>query len=97
MNIPEKGNLHSNGDKDDQEDGEDDRLIVQDSNGFVCGADAREPVELTHDVDMKCRGRDKVSVGLLLSLVEARIMYTMNKTVVLQSRTDEKTIITCLK
>ena len=69
MNIPEKGNLHGNGNKDDQEDGEDNRLIVQDSNGFVCGADAREPVELTHDVDMECRGRDKVSVGLLLSLV----------------------------
>jgi hypothetical protein len=45
-------------------------LVVEGSNGFVCGADAREPVELTHDVDLKCEVRDKVSVGLLLSLVE---------------------------
>lgn len=70
MNIPEKGNLHGNGDKDDQENGEDDRLIVQDSNGFVCGADAREPVELTHDVDIKREVRNKVSVELILLLVE---------------------------
>jgi hypothetical protein len=70
VNIPEQDNLHSDGDKNDQEDGEDDRLVVEGSNGFVCGADAREPVELTHDVDLKCEVRDKVSVGLLLSLVE---------------------------
>lgn len=48
VDIPDEDALEDNGDEDDKEDGEEDRLIVEDSDSLVSGADGGEPVELTH-------------------------------------------------
>ena len=48
VDIPDEHNLENDGDKNNNEDGEQDRLIVEYGDGLWCGADATEPVELTH-------------------------------------------------
>lgn len=47
VDVPDKSTFENDGDKSDQQDGEQDGLIVQDSNGFWRGADLGKPVELS--------------------------------------------------
>jgi len=47
VDVPEKCTLENDGNESDQQDGEQDGLIVQDSHGFWRGADLAEPVELS--------------------------------------------------
>lgn len=42
--------LRQEGDDDDEEDGEEVGLVVEDGDGLIGGADFLEPVELTHFV-----------------------------------------------
>lgn len=52
MDVPVEHDLQDDDDENDDEDSEGVRLIVQDGDGLVCGADLLEPVELilTHGV-----------------------------------------------
>lgn len=50
MDVPEEDALQDEDDKDDDENGEQVGLVVQDTDGLRRGADAAEPVELTHCV-----------------------------------------------
>ncbi|KAK2018938.1 hypothetical protein LZ32DRAFT_296130 [Colletotrichum eremochloae] len=48
VNVPEENAFKDDGEKDNQEDGEQNGLIVQDSDGLGRGANRSEPVELAH-------------------------------------------------
>lgn len=48
MDGIEHAALHQEGDDDDEEDGEEVGLVVEDGDGLVGGADFLEPVELAH-------------------------------------------------
>lgn len=48
VNVPEQNDLEDNSDEHDQQDREQNRLVVQDSDGLGRGANGAEPVELTH-------------------------------------------------
>lgn len=50
MDIPEEDALQDEDDKDDDENGEQVGLVVQDTDGLRRGADGAEPLELTHCV-----------------------------------------------
>lgn len=50
MDVPEEDALQDEDDKDDDENGEQVGLVVQDTDGLRRGADTAEPVELTHCV-----------------------------------------------
>ncbi|KAK2001278.1 hypothetical protein LX36DRAFT_361817 [Colletotrichum falcatum] len=51
VNVPEENALEDDGEKDNQEDGEKNGLIVQDGDGLGRGANGSEPVKLTHLCD----------------------------------------------
>ncbi|KAK1987857.1 hypothetical protein LZ30DRAFT_116154 [Colletotrichum cereale] len=51
VNVPEEDALQNDAQKDDQEDGEEHGLIIQDGDGLGRGANGSEPVELTHLCD----------------------------------------------
>lgn len=48
MDEVEHAALHQEGDNDDEEDGEEVGLVVEDGDGLVGCADFLEPVELAH-------------------------------------------------
>jgi hypothetical protein len=48
VDVPQQGALESEADDDENQDGEELGLVVEDGDGLVGGADALEPVELTH-------------------------------------------------
>lgn len=48
MDVPQQHDLEDDGNEDDDEDSEEDGLVVEDGDGLRGGADAAEPVELTH-------------------------------------------------
>lgn len=69
MNVPEKHDLQNDSHKDHQEDGENNGLVVEDSNSFVCSADRGEPVELTHREGQGMYGEDEVAVVVAVVVV----------------------------
>ncbi|WDK09860.1 hypothetical protein CGRA01v4_01138 [Colletotrichum graminicola] len=53
VNVPEQDALKDDGEKGNQEDGEENGLIVQYGDGLGRGANGSEPVELTHLCDFR--------------------------------------------
>lgn len=48
MDVPDEDALEDDSDENDEKDGEEDGLVVEDGDGFWRGANAGEPIELTH-------------------------------------------------
>jgi hypothetical protein len=61
MDVPHEYDLEDDGDEDDDEDGEENWLVVEDSNGLRRGADAAKPIELAH---CDLNGRDGCSKAI---------------------------------
>lgn len=48
MNIPDEDTLQNEDNEDDDQNGEEVWLIIEDGNGLRSGADGTKPVELAH-------------------------------------------------
>lgn len=61
VDVPEKHSLEDDGDEDDQENGEENGLVVQNRDSLRRRANRSEPVELTHYCGLESFGFDRCS------------------------------------
>ncbi|KAI5462206.1 hypothetical protein BGZ63DRAFT_207905 [Mariannaea sp. PMI_226] len=48
VNVPVQSDLENDCDENDEKDGEKDRLVIENGDGLISGANFGEPVEFTH-------------------------------------------------
>lgn len=61
VDVPEKHSLEDDGDKNDQEDGEENGLVIQNRDSLRRRANRSEPIELTHCCGLESFGVDRYS------------------------------------